>query len=215
MISRIHGSRSLGSASKPDSLGISKVYVPTATGETGECAGTICIWEQNGKWSIVSINIKDHEIGELKTLSFSDKEDCIIFVVQIYEQIKATRNSSPVPNDIRDFIEVVGRELEEEERQLRSAFSQLLYRSRWLSDIAKKYGIGDAYDRVDRDSAKTVREVLEWTREGDSHPFFTDETLDSIMHQYDKEKILFLINKVMKEIDPIEAIIPREKVESA
>lgn len=210
---RFQSDRPFGAVTGPNKEGKWRVHLPSANGQTGEYVGSIL--SEKDLWIIDSINIKDHDMRSLANLSFSNKEDCIIFLVEIFNQIQSTRNSSPIPDDIRQFIDVVARELEEEERRLRSAFSQHLYRSRWLSDLSKKYDLEDAYCRIDKDSARTVRGILDWTRKGDSHPFFSEETLSDIMDPEDVESLIYKIKEALREIDPFEVKRPKKEMETA
>jgi hypothetical protein len=190
-----------------------RIYLPPKSKEMthGDHAGDIVREHVTAKWTIHSLNLKDYDETAIQRLIFDSDEEAAAFVATIYGQVRHARNASPVPEPIRAFIENEGRDLAEGGKALRSALLNHVYKARTIRHFADEYGIGGVYLRVDSDTAKMVRRVMNWKREGDEHPFFSEVTLYELIGKEDARSLLSLIDDAMKEIDPIAAADPHEE----
>tara|TARA_B100001778_G_scaffold330827_1_gene333974 strand:- start:4452 stop:5114 length:663 start_codon:yes stop_codon:yes gene_type:complete len=215
MISTRFGDRPLCVIS--DGLGgrddASRIYLPPRNKEDkyGEHAGDIEKEHDGSGWVVRSLALHDYDQSSISRLKFKGKKACGEFVAETYKQIKAARDASPVPEDIRIFIEAVGRDLADEDRALRGALLNHVSKCRWITDLAKKHGIGSLYLRVEDDAAKMVQRIMNWKREGDDIPFFSEAILYELIGKEDARSLLALINDMTMEIDPIEAVDPRRE----
>jgi hypothetical protein len=134
---------------------------------------------------------------------FKDKESAFEFVVLVRKAHLAEVKDSPLPENVKDYLNDRARTLSKEFQASLDKVRDLSFQRFSLLLLARQYGVEEAaMFSDDSDITQAARDLAEYCRQGEKIPFFTEGCLYELVGKEDARSILALMSRLLKLAAP-------------
>ncbi len=156
--------------------------------------------ERRGMWCVA---YDSNLYEEFSNLEFNSKEETAAFLWITATEIERINRAKPLPDRLSRYLLDRASSVKDRIKALVSELRDLRREQYALGKFAEQYDVTRLVWSTDEGNSDLVcRELLEWTREGEATPFFSETVLYELIGKEDARTLLALTKNVIKHASP-------------
>lgn len=157
-------------------------------------------------WRIQEVDLESvdmRSVNGINRLRFDSENEAATFVSMFVGQVVQARDNSPVPEEIRSFLNREADTIRRDVNSLKDQWIRLHGRARGLRYLAKKFNIQEPVWLLEQnDIGEVVKKIVEFKLENGEHPFFSEGTLYDLLGKEDARTVLVHIRNLIELVSP-------------